>query len=312
MSLLSKAIKTMGLFLLISASLIGVSILTTYAQTADETPPEGSNVGSNTDEYLRNIMNNTYAILYYVKNLPAYLDTISKMALDWTNPDNSDTTANLQSNFTTLANAFLGDINTRQSTQPRILSTLFNNATAKELPYANDLAFQTLVGAPYFAKDPRQTNPNNPPDSAFNYLVNASGLAIEHALPDNPAWEGSIFDQNRYKMFYRTVMSAESFNAYVLSNAYAEAMQGGQFTTLQTNLITQASSPDWFQQVGSEQIGVVMRQILLYQSQTFVLLTQLLQTQKEALLAQAIGNALTIAGNMSNETSLIQRASRSN
>jgi hypothetical protein len=51
----------------------------------------------------------------------------------------------------------------------------------------------------------------------------------------------------------------------------------------------------------SEKIGYVLRQILLYQSQTFVLMTQIVQLQKQMVSAQVMTNATLVAVNQVNE-----------
>jgi hypothetical protein len=108
--------------------------------------------------------------------------------------------------------------------------------------------------------------------------------------------------------YYNTVMAAESFNGYVLANQYAESQTNNGLSQAQLSLVTQASSSDWIANVASEQMGMVFRQLLMFESQLYVLMTQMLQTQKQLLIAQAMTNALLIATNQMNEGILASKA----
>ena len=185
----------------------------------------------------------------------------------------------------------------------------FSGATTTTLPNANDLSFGTLIGVPYFAQDPRTSGNNSqnisPP---YNYLKNASGLNITHIMPGND-WKGTNNDQNKYAEFYDTMSAVQTFNGYALSQLYFDNML--QLSTQQTQLIQQVSDPKaWFATVATETMGAVVRQILMFESQSYVLLTQLLQTQKLMLGTLAMNNSLQIAGNISNEGLLIMKATK--
>lgn len=270
----------------------------------------GGNTGSTSNEYLYNIMQNTYGILIEVNNLPVYMTTLTNLANAWMNKDDSTQSANLQSTLSNLTNAYLATDTARTGIQSTILANLFQQATPKTMNYANDLAYQTLLGMPYFKKDPRNPPGQKPPpvDPAFNYMINASGVGIAHTQPADTGWAGTRDAQITYRAYYNTVMSAESFNAYILSGPYAESLNGNTFTQLQNQLLTQASNSDWFAQVGSETIGIVMRQILMFESQAFLMLAQIVQLQKQMLTAQAITNSLLIASSLTNEQTLLNNA----
>ena len=124
-------------------------------------------------------------------------------------------------------------------------------------------------------------------------------------MPGNN-WQGSKNSVDKYSNYYNTIMSVESFNGYILSNQYAD---GAQFNNLQNTLIKQASDgQSWFSQVATENMSTVLRQILMYESQVFVLLSQLVQTQRQMVTAQAMTNTLLIAVNQNNETQLVASA----
>lgn len=103
-------------------------------------------------------------------------------------------------------------------------------------------------------------------------------------------------------------MAVESFNAFILSSQLVDAQKGAPLSEAQVKLIAQASGSDWAKQVATEELGKVLRQILLFQSQTYVLLSDLIQTQKQLLTAQVMNNALLIITNQNNETILVSKA----
>jgi hypothetical protein len=245
--------------------------------------------------------------------------------------DKSPSTGTMQKNFTDVGNLITKNIDIKTDLQLQLNADLLNNdgnnvfntntkgnssppsiANPTNLWYANDLVYSTLLGKPYYLQDPR-LNQGQPPvtkiDSPYNYIKNASGLNIYHQIPGTN-WRGSVGAVGRYQAYYNTVTAVESFNSYVLSQQYAD---GNLFNDYQKQLIAQATSStdpskDWFAQIASENIGYVLRQILMYESQTFVLLTQMLQLQKQAVTAQAMTNTLLIAVNQSNENLMVSNA----
>lgn len=296
---------------------IGVLFLPSLqAQTTDATATEttttttGGTGGSTSEEYLYYIMQNTYGILQMVNNLPTFMNQLTQLALSWFDPDDSTTTANLQSNFANFGSGLVRNLTVQNAVQPQLMQDLFQKATPTTMPYANDLAYQTLLGMPYFKKDPRNPAGKKPPavNAAYNYIRNASGIGMPHVAPSK-SFSGNVYDQRKYFSYYTGITAAESFNAYVLSYALADSLNGGPFNTAQTTLIKQASDSEWFTKVASEKLGVVLRQILMYQSQSYVLLSQILVTQKQQLTAQAINNALTILNGSDIEKKLVEKAS---
>lgn len=252
------------------------------------------------DALLQQIADNTANTLQKVNDLPAYLATLGQFIAAWITPDDSDTTANMQSNFSQLGNLLIQDQTTQNSLQAQLNNDLLTGTTKTTLPNANDLVYSTILGSPFYNPDPRGSSVV----PQYNYIKNASGLTLQHILP-SPGWRGTKDNQIKYINYYNTVMAIQSYGGYILSNHYAD---GNQLNTLQTTLITQASDPDaWFTHVASENIGWVLRQILMYQSQSFVLLTQLVQTQKQMVAAQVMTNAAVIASGNA-EMYMIQNA----
>ena len=261
---------------------------------------------SSGDEYLRRIEQNTANILQKVNNLPTYLGKLNEMALAFTTADTSDTTSRMQGSFTQLGNLLNQNLTTQITMQQQLNTDLLGtSATRNAMPFANDLVYSTVLGTPFFSPDPRNPSGRSPTTNpVYNYIKNAAGITLPHTVPGT--WSGPVPAQQKYQSYYNTVMAIESFNGYVLSNQYTD---GNQLNSLQQALNSQATDPkNWFAEVASENIGTVLRQILLYQSQMFVLLTQMLQTEKQMVSAQVMANALLIAGNEQNESTLVTKA----
>lgn len=256
------------------------------------------------EDYLRQIAFNTTQILQKVDMLPGMILIMLQNTLNWMAADKSDATANLQVSFTNMGNGIFNNI-TEQNTLQQKLNTLLIGSNLQKLPFANDLVYSSILGLP-FIPDPRNppgTIPQvNPP---FNYIVNAAGLTIPHVPPEN--WTGGDdIDKTKYLAYYNAVMSIQSFNGYVLSKQYLE---GNTFNTTQQALLLTLKDPAaWFTKIASEEMSVVVRQLLLIESQTFVLLSQLVQTQKQMVTAQAMTNTLLIASNQLNESVLLSKA----
>jgi hypothetical protein len=292
------------------------------AQTSDLSGGGGSSGGS-----IIAILN---AILVRVNNLPPALVNLQAYTNAWMSTDTSTPTSTMQGNFTQLGNYLTTIVDQQNAVQSQLNASLLNNdgsnvynfnyanygsssqnpATTSNLQYANDLVYSSLLGIPFFAKDPRNSGGQGKKvDSRLNYIMNASGLNLYHIRPATN-WQGSQNSQTKYQGFYNTVMAATSFNGYILSDVYADK---NQFTTLQQTLIKQATDPKtWFVEVGKENIGYVLRQLLIYQSQIFVLLTEMIQIQKQMVTAQAINNSVLMAVNMNNENLLVSGAQGKN
>ena len=264
------------------------------------------------EQHTNNILQNVNGIPAYIQAMAAYANNMVASTASEQKPFE---TAKLQSDFATLYNAQLANNTYQQTTLPQQLTSAFFSYSpsvinSKTLPNANDLTYQTLLGQPYFDPDPRQTKNGTKVDAAYNYIQNASGLTLSHELPGNPSWNGTQQDQLKYTAFYNSMSAVQTYNAYILGQAYAEQHNGNAFTNAQTTLLQDANSPDWFTQVGSENMGIVMRQLLMFESQIYVLLTQMLTTQKQQLQATAMTNTLLILGNQFTEGTLLRNAKK--
>ncbi len=243
----------------------------------------------------------------------------------WLLPDDSDIAAETQEKFVTYTNANFINEKSRNEQQQKITQALFKDAqgnltvTKESVPWANDITFQTLMGIPYFPEDPRDEKKDGvvikTTNAPLNYVENIAGVNIKHIIP-NSTWRNSSglsgaenIGLTNYIAFYKTVASIQTYNAWVLSEMYADYENGGSFSAEQNKLIQQASNSDWFKHVmGDPNIAHILRETLMYISQSLVIQSQLLKTQKQQLAAQAMTNTLLILGNQFNESTLLDKA----
>lgn len=288
-------------FILLAVTLAGSSTL--YADTTTSTTSTSSDSG-----LLQQIADNTYNMLAQINNLPTYMNSIVEMAQSWLTTDDDATNsfiAQNQGDFASLGYWFSQNAVTQASMATQTMAYVVNQPITAftqperspdiltSIPTVNSLAYSSLVGAP----------PIDPSKAAFDpnlYLQAASGAAFNHATPSS-TWQGKPRDYSAYSAYFRTVTAAESFNAYVMSGLVAENQSGNQIQTLLTNLTNQATSSAWLAQIATEELGKVIRQILLFESQNFVLMSQLVKIEKQQLQAQTMTNALLIATGFSNE-----------
>ncbi len=294
-------------FILLST--IGIVTLTCSSPVYADTTTSSSSTSTTTDSgLLQQIADNTYNMLTQVNNLPTYMTDIVEMAQSWLatddDPTNSFITQN-QGDFASLGYWFSQNAVTQAGMSTQTMAMVVNQPitafTQPErqpdvltaLPTVNSLAYSSMIGAP----------PIDPSKASFDpniYLQAASGAYFNHATPVS-TWTGKPRDYSAYSAYYRTVMASESFNTYIFSGLVAENQSGNQIQTLQTNLTNQATSSAWLAQIATEELGKVIRQILLFESQNYVLMSQLLKVEKQQLQAQAMTNSLLIATGFTNE-----------
>lgn len=262
--------------------------------------------------YLYYIMEYTYEILQDVNNLPDYMNTLSAMAISWMTLDDSDTTTQMQSSFAALGNAVIQDFNTQNSFQVQMTADITGQNVSTfttpadhpsildSIPNINDLSYVTLLGQPPV---PKGATANSP----YNYIKNAGALTTYHTAP-GLNWQGAQEDQAKYQNYYNTILAIESFSGYVLSTQYADLQNGSPFSTAQLSLISQASNSTWIAQIATEELGKVFRQLLMFESQSYILLSQLVQTQRQMVMAQAMTNSLMVLLNQNNENLLSAKA----
>lgn len=296
---------TLGIATIATLSLLSISQL-----HADTTASAGTG-SSNASSLLAAIAQYTNGTLTAVTSTTNPVVTAIVTALtNLTSPDNATNPASptptLQNGFTSYITQTAASATAQAALQQQLIAPLFASFTTTNVPYANDLVFSSLMGTPtpYFNPDPRP-KPSSI-DSGLNYVKYASGLNVTHAVPD-PSWTGSLQDQLNYTAYFATINAVQTFNGYVLSQLYEDVKNG--VAAAQTTLINQASDPaNWFATITTESIGAVLRQTLMYQSQSYIVLTQLLQTEKMLLAAQTMNNTLLVLSNQSNESFMLRKA----
>jgi len=316
MQIFLRSMKKIILPISLSAIICAVFMSSVIAQTGTTnglttggnapTLPTGVNSCNSQMSCLAAIVTNTYGALQDLNN---YLVSVGTMAASWLAPDNSTATSTMQASFNTLGTLITQNASTQTSLQQQIAADLFgqplSSFSGSPPPVVaamgniniNDLSYPTLLGNP-----PIPNTSYNP----YNYLKYASGFGLLHYVP--PTSGLSKDDILRYNSYYQTIMAAESFNAYALSNQYADYQNGNSFTKTQLSLITQATAQSWIAQISSQDLGKVLRQLLMFNSQSYVLLSDLIQIEKQMLTAQAITNSLLIAINTSNESVMYNKA----
>ncbi|MCL5975536.1 MAG: hypothetical protein M1270_06910 [Gammaproteobacteria bacterium] len=300
-----------GFFRQICWIMAAVSLLTAGIPPAFSQPqpvPAGQQTCSDSTSCLKAITTNTYATLQSVNNVPTYLYDLTRMALSWLEPDKSDTSTNMMSQFSTLGSNILSNQDKQIKMQQQLIADMYNvkaetlndpNISAS-LPIGgiNDISFMTIMGMPPMPKV--KSDP-------YNYLKNISGFAINHT-PPLIGWTGTSENQKIYGAYYHTLMAIQSFNAYILSDLYVNSQSGNGLTSAQNALVSQASDSQWLATIGGEELGKVLRQILMFNSQSYILLTELLRTERQLLAAQTINNTLQILTNMNNEKLMLSKA----
>jgi hypothetical protein len=286
-------------FLVLAGSALTISSLGVSDLRAADSP-----------DYLAIIAANTTNILTKVSNIPDYIQNATAYILNWQKSDTSQTTADMQVNFDVIGKATAQNLATQNAQQIQITADMLginigdlttpkdNPAVLKTLPQVNNLSYATMLSMPPAPKGAA---------SPYNYIKNAAGFSILHETP-NAAWSGTPVAKAHYTGFFNTVNAVESYDAYILSGLWAEVQNGNQLTTAQNNLVAQASNSTWVAQIATEELGKVLRQILMFQSQAYVLLTQSLQIQKQQLAATAMTNTLLIANAQQTESLLSNKA----
>src|SRR3990167_728268 len=254
--------------------------------------------------YLAQISQNTYNLLQFIQNPGNF----AGLAISWLQQDTGDSSiiTQTQQQFATMGAVFTISKSMQTALQPKITSDLLgrppedfggkNPTILVDLPNVNDLVYSTLMGTPPV--------PSAPVD-LYAYIKNASGFSIHHPIPEK-VWQGDEEARERYTNYYNTITSIQSFNSYIISQlAIDSSLKSG---VSQDQLVTQASSSSWISQIATEELGRVLRQILLFESQNYVLNTQIQQSLRSMVAAQAMTNSLLIAMNYTNENQMIRNA----
>jgi hypothetical protein len=258
---------------------------------------------------LKQIASNTFETVQSINRIPGYLQSITEMALSWlkTETEDSSLIMQTQADFATIGAAFSQPPTVQADRQVKAAANFLAqnpadftdpvkaNAVLTKMPYINNLFYSSVLGM------------KPVPKGAFapgDYMQNALGTNIPHAVPDS-SWQGDTLSKNVYTGYYKTIVAANSFGVYVLSNLITEATEQPQIATAQAELVKKASRSEWLAQVATQDLGKVLRDILVFQSQNYVMMTKLVELQKQTLVAQVMTNSLLIATNQGDEPKLL-------
>lgn len=141
------------------------------------------------------------------------------------------------------------------------------------------------------------------------FVKNASGINIYHSIPKK--FEKTSEEYKKYITFANSIKAIASYNAYILNNHLADLQNDFKLNQTQTELKNKAGNNEWLTHINNEaSLGVVLRQLLLFNSQMYVLMSDLLTTQKQQLAATAMTNALIIANSGYYEQNLVSAIKR--
>lgn len=254
--------------------------------------------------YLQQIANNTYNMLQIMQNS----GNLAGFAVSWLQQDTGDdsVTTKAQQGLATSGWMFTISQALIKAQQRQIVADIMdrplgdfegkNPIILADVPNVNEISFSSLVGAPPVA---------NKPVDLYGYVKNAAAVNSLRPVPDS-SWEGDDDSKERYKNYYDTVTSIESFDAYVISQLATDSLL--KVDENRNQLLAFATSSDFFSKIATEELGRVLRQILLFTSQTFVVNAELQKNLKEMVAAQAMTNTMLIKLNELNEFNLAKNA----
>ena len=251
---------------------------------------------ANTDRLLAAILaksteisNKTSDMLDAVNKIPAYIFEITKMATSWnqTKETNNNVMSDNQYAFAQLNSTYGSGLDAQLDATQQLTRDFIQAGSLRENaplpPNANDLSYPILLGKQIAPAESKNTDQN-----AKNYLKNLAGMSMVLLQPD-PIWvDGRA--KSQYQSFYNTMISIQSYNAFIINGLNKQK----ESDTLDKTLMDQASNSDWFVHVSSEPLGMVLRQILMYNSQTYVQLTRMYKLQQQQLTTQAMTNTLLL------------------
>jgi len=224
----------------------------------------------------------------------------------WLNPDTSDSYVALLPDLSNYMTNTWNNIDVQNSIQRQLTNTMLNNATPPT--FINDVSYMTVLGEPYQAQD-SQGNDVDPKAATLNYVTNISAANVTHDLP-KARWQGSAKAKSRYENFIKTIMSVQTYNQYVLSDFYANVANERALTQTQIDLKNKLTDQEgWFKHVSeAENIGNILREILMFQSQLYLVSLQSIEAQRQLIASIAATNSLIILGNQFTEDTLKQKA----
>ncbi|MHB1946840.1 MAG: hypothetical protein ACYCQI_01845 [Gammaproteobacteria bacterium] len=244
------------------------------------------------------IKKDTADILTGIQTLPqyisAYFQPLFLYATSWLAEDDKadGLLATYQNAIATvnrdaMQNRRMQDAATMELTKTFLKNGSFNRQSLTLPEFANGLSYSVFFGKGVKI-DTTQDQKTRPEELMKDYVRNLTGANF---LIYQPApIKGSKIPPNSYTFFYYSVAAIQSFNSHILSQLLTVPDKNGQ--SQREFLLNQASSSSWFKQLGSEKLGLVIRHILMYDSQIYATLSRLESLQKDHLAATAMTNTL--------------------
>ncbi|MDA8561640.1 hypothetical protein N9L02_00825 [Gammaproteobacteria bacterium] len=235
-------------------------------------------------EPLNKIAANTYAAL----------KALNSFILSWLSPDESKSTQELASDFFNYFKYKFENKEVQISSQPALLEWLVT-------PNKKDLNYTTLLGN---VKDDEKDEASK--SAALRYTRFSSGANLSHKKISKIQNEAAAI---MFQNLNLTSTSIQTYNSYLMGKQYANYLNEKKLSETQYKLQDKASSEDWLLDVATEKsIGIILRQLLLFTSQIYLLNLELVNSQNEQLAATAMTNSLLIISNQKWENELYNYA----
>lgn len=265
----------------------------------------GSSTAATASEYyLQQISNNTYWMLQTLQNSA----NLSGFVVSWLAQDTGDDSINTQAQQSLALSGWMFTISQEliKAQQRQIVADIMDRPLSDfdgknppilgDVPNVNEISYSSLIGVPPVA---------NKPVDYYGFVKNASAVNSIRPVPDSQ-WSGGDDAIELYRNYYNTVTSIESFNAYIISQLATDSILKANET--RDKLISLATSSEYFAKIATQDLGRVLRQILLFTSQSYVVNAQLQKTLREMVAAQAMTNTMLIKLNELNEQNLANNA----
>ena len=261
-------------------------------------------------DILTAIKTDTGNILTGINNLPGFIDDriqlyivpIYKMALSWLKTDDKPDgfIPTSQASFSALNSDYKNNLTLQESIGMAATKQFMTNSDTETPniapPNINQLDVSILKGTKI---DPTKDKDTSVEALAKQYLYNIS--AANFYIPPPPLTAAKV--PSNYQHYYDAIIAIESFNTRILSGLYVNQDKN----QLHSTLTDQATSKDWFLKIATEDLGLVLRQLLMYTSQIYVQIDHLTKIEQDQLAAQAMTNTLLILETSQNTGALLRR-----
>ncbi|HTM63586.1 MAG TPA: hypothetical protein VL360_03695 [Gammaproteobacteria bacterium] len=260
------------------------------------------------ENYLAQIAQNTYNILSFIQNPQNFAGLAASLMTQDT--DDSSIIMKTQGDFAKLGSNFTSTPALAMQLSPRLTADIVNRPLADfggkdpkillDIPDINNISYGSLLGS--------SPVPSSPFD-AYEFIKIASAANTIHPVP-TATWEGNKDAIAKYKSFFNTVAAVESFDSYVLSKlTFSTSLKNNDTIN---NLVNTASNSEWIAKIATEELGPILREILLFQSQNLIINVQIEDHLRDLVNLQVMTNSLLIKTGALNELQLINDAKGKN